>query len=235
MLEAKLLQQMAQKEADAEEIADKIIKKPELLSEIFQGLSADEARIKYGCAKVLRIISEKEPEVLYPEFHFLAELLNSDRTFLRWDAIQIIANLAAVDSENRVESIFDQYFAPIPGPVMITGANVIRGAAKIALAKPQLTERIVTELLKVEKARYQTTECRNIALGHAIKSFDQFFDQIKDKEPVIELVKKQLKNKRNSTRKKAELFIRKHNFASFQPFDAPKRRSTAPRELSGQG
>jgi len=222
MLEAKLLQQMAQKEADAEEIADKIIKKPELLSEIFQGLSADEARIKYGCAKVLRIISEKEPEVLYPEFHFLAGLLNSDRTFLRWDAIQIIANLAAVDSENRVESIFDQYFAPIPGPVMITGANVIRGAAKIALAKPQLTERIVTELLKVEKARYQTTECRNIALGHVIKSFDQFFGQIKDKEPVIELVKKQLKNKRNSTREKAELFIRKHNFASFQPFDAPQ-------------
>jgi len=65
MLESKLPQEMAQKEVDAEEIADKIIKKPELLSEIFQGLSADKARIKYGCAKVLRIISEKEPEVLY--------------------------------------------------------------------------------------------------------------------------------------------------------------------------
>ena len=100
-----------------------------------------------------------------------------------------------MDSEDKFESIFDQYFAATSGPVMVTAANVIRGATGIALAKPQFTERIVTELLKVEKAKYQTTECRNVALGHAIRSFDQFFHQIKDKEPVMELIKKQYQEK----------------------------------------
>ena len=55
-----------------------------------------------------------------------------------------------------------------------------------------------------------TAECRNIALGHAIKSLDQFFAQIEDKKPVVRLVKKQLKNTRTSTRKKAERFLARH-------------------------
>ncbi len=78
------------------------------------------------------------------------------------------------------------------------------------MVKPELSDKIAQEILKVEKAKYQTAECRNVALGHAIKSFDQFFDQIEDKEPVIKLIKRQLKNTRNATRKKAEKFIKKH-------------------------
>ncbi|MFQ5677760.1 MAG: hypothetical protein ACE5G1_17860, partial [bacterium] len=38
------------------------------------------------------------------------------------------------------------------GPVLVTAANIIQGAAKIAKAKPELTPRITRELLKVEKA-----------------------------------------------------------------------------------
>ena len=65
---------------------------------------------------------------------------------------------------------------------MATAANIVKGAAKIAVAKPELTERITEEFLKVEKANYQTEECRNITLGHTIASFEQFFGQIKDKK-----------------------------------------------------
>jgi len=210
MPESRLLQLIAQKEVDKEEIAGRVIKEPEFLSEVFDGLNAKQARIKYGCDKVLRIISEKKPALLYPKIDFFIDLLDSDNTFFKWGTIYIIANLAAVDSENKLEKIFDKYFAPLPGPVLITAANVIGGAAKIALAKPELTEKIAKELLKVEMAEYRTTECRNIALGHTINSFDQFFHQIDDKEPVIKLIQRQLKNTRNATSKKAEIFLKKH-------------------------
>jgi hypothetical protein len=206
---SKLQQEIARKETDMEKTVDKVMKKPELLSEVFEGLGSDKARIKYGCVKVLRLISEKKPEILYPRMDFFSDLLDSDNNFLKWGAIHTIANLAAADSERRFEVIFDKYFAPIPGPELIPAGNVIGGAAKIALAKPELSDRIAKEILKVEKAKYQTAECRNVAIGHAIKSFDLFFDQIKDKEPVIKLIKKQLKNTRNATRKKAEKFLKK--------------------------
>ena len=206
---SKLQQEIARKETDMEKTVDKVMKKPELLSEVFEGLGSDKARIKYGCVKVLRLISEKKPEILYPRMDFFSDLLDSNNNFLKWGAIHTIANLVAADSERRFEVIFDKYFAPIPGPELIPAGNVIGGAAKIALAKPELSDRIAKEMLKVEKAKYQTAECRNVAMGHAIKSFDLFFDQIKDKEPVIKLIKKQLKNTRNATRKKAEKFLKK--------------------------
>ena len=209
MSESELLQQIALKDSDKEKIADRVIGKPDLLPVIFEGLNNDQPRIKYGCDKVLRIISEKAPETLYPKFDFFTGQLDSETTFHKWGAIHIIANLTAVDTKNKFERIFERYFAPISGPVLITAGNIIGGAAKIVLSKPHLTEKITNELLKVEKAEYQTTECRNIALGHTIKSVDQFFDQIEDTEPIITLIKKQLKNTRNATRKKAEQFVKK--------------------------
>jgi len=209
MPESRFLQQISQKESDKGKIALEAIKKAELLPEIIDGLGADKPRVKYGCAKVLRIVSDKAPGLLYPRFDFFADLLDSDNHILKWEGIYVIANLAAVDTEDRIEAIFERYFAPIPGPTLITAANVVGGGAKIASAKPHLADRIVRELLKVEKAQYKTTECRNVALGHAIKAFDQFFDQIRDKKPVIAFVRRQLENTRNATRKKAEAFLKK--------------------------
>ena len=198
------------KGTDPGRVAAAAARNPEMLASILEGLAAKEARVRYGCAKVLLIISENWPLALYPRFDFLAGLLDSENKILQWNATWMLANLTTVDSRNKFERIFNRYFAPIPGPVMITGANVIGAAARIAKAKPSLSDRITSELLKVERAEYQTTECRNIALGHAIKSFDQFFDQIGDKGPVIALIRKQLENTRPATRKKAERFLQKH-------------------------
>ena len=202
--------QISRKGSEKEKIARRVMKNPDLVSELLDGLNADQARVKYGCEKVLRIIGEKKPEILYPHFKFFAKLLDSDNHFLKWGAIISIANLARVDSKKKFEKIFARYFSPITGPVMITAANVIGNAWKIALAKPALTERITREILKVEKAKYRTAECRNVAIGHAISSFDQFFDRIKDKGPVLALVRRQRRNRRNAVRKKAVKFLEKH-------------------------
>jgi hypothetical protein len=211
MVTTNLILEISQKETDKGEIVNRVIRNPELIPEIIEGLGNKKGRIKYGCAKILRLLSEKKPEVLYPRFDFFVGLLDSENNFIKWDAIHVLGNLAAADSESKFEKILDRYLAPIPGPVLITAANVIGRAAKIALAKPALTEKITRELLTVEKARYQTDECRNVALGQTIDSFNQFFNQIEDKEPVIALVQRQLKNTRNATRKKAEKFLKKWN------------------------
>ncbi len=207
----KLLEDIGKKQSDKEAIAAKVARSPAALSEVFEGLFATKANVKYGCAKVLHVISEKNPRCLYPRFVRSVELLRDGNKILQWEAIRIIANLSGVDSEAKIEKILDTYFAPIRGPVMITAANVIKGSPKIAVAKPHLTERIVKELTRVEKGKYQTNECRNVALGHAIEALDLFFEQIEDRKPVLRLVRRQRKNRRNATRRKAERFLRKHH------------------------
>jgi hypothetical protein len=205
-----LLQQIARKNSDKDKIAEKVIEDTNYLPELISGLQASEARIKYGSNKVLIIISEKNPAVLYPKLDFFINQLDNENNFLKWGAIEIIANLCRVDSAHHFENIFAKYISPIHGHHMITAANTIKAASKIAGIKHNLAEKIAQEILNVENADYETTECNNIVIGQAIATLNNLFPQLKSKRPVFEFVQRQLKNKRPATRKKAETFIRKN-------------------------
>jgi hypothetical protein len=215
MAKSNILELLGQKGTDIEAIVERVIKKPKKIAEIIEALKVEKRAVKFSYEKVLRLVSERKPELIYPYFGVFEGLLDSDNSFLKWGAIITIGNLAVVDKKKKFEAIFKKYYAPVKGPAMITAANIIGSSAKIALAKPELTQTITREILKVEKAKYErkgelSPECRNVAIGQAIDSFDKFFDQIDDKKAVIAFVKEQLKNTRKQVVKKAERFIRKH-------------------------
>jgi hypothetical protein len=203
--------QVSRKGFDAGKLAAKAADDPRLLARLLAGLESEAVRVKYGCEKVLRRISETRPKSLYPHIDLFIGLLDGDNTILKWGAILILGHLAAVDADGKIDRILDRYLAPIKGPVMITAANTLAGAARIAGAKPQFAGRIAEAFLWVETAEYKTPECRNIALGHAVKALEEFYDRIPEKQPVLDFVRRRIKNSRNATRKKAERFLRKHN------------------------
>lgn len=216
MNSAEIFKSLSKKGADREAIAADVLKHPETIPCLFDGLNAQKANIRYGSEKVLRRISEERPELVYPHFDRFIELLVGENKFMKWGGIVTIANLAVVDSEKRIEQIFDRYFAPIGGPVMVTAAKIIGSAARIAKAKPDLTDRIVTEILKVETAKYlmhgkRSPECNNVACSHAVDTFTEIYDQIRDKKRVRDFVGRQLRSSRPAVRKKAEIFFKKHN------------------------
>jgi hypothetical protein len=215
MAKSDILEQLGQKGADIPAFVERVIKRPKEIAELIEALKVEKRAVKFSYEKVLRLASELRPELIYPYFEEFVGLLDSDNSILKWGAIMTIANLAPVDDKKKFEAIFKKYYAPISGQMMITAANIIGSSTKIALAKLELTGRITREILKVEKAKYQrhgepSPECRNVAIGHAIDSFDKFFEQIEDKKAVIAFVKRQLKNTRKPVAKKAERFIRKH-------------------------
>lgn len=195
------------------QLARNAIKDPSLIPALADGLEADKPRVKYGCAKALRFISELRPDVLYPRFDFFVHLLDHENKILQWDAAFVLSHLARVDTEDRFSAIFARYFSPIPGPVMITAANVIQGGARIAQVKPHLADRIAAEVLKVAAARYQTPECRNVAIGHAILALGGILPLLRHPTPVVQFVRKQIRNRRPATRKKAEQFLRSYSDA----------------------
>ena len=188
-------------------LARKAISNPRLVPGILEGLNADKPRIKYGCAKALRLVSEQSPDRLYRHWDFFVHLLDHENKILQWDAAFVLSHLARVDAQDRFAAIFKKYFSRIPGPAMITAANVIQGSARIAQAKPRLADRIATEVLKVAKGRYQTAECRNVAIGHAIVALGDILPLLRRPAPAIQFVRKQTKNPRPATRKKAERFL----------------------------
>lgn len=195
------------KKTEAEAVAQKVIKNPELLSELLSGVSSTNPKTKFTSAKILRIISDENPEMLYSEMDFFEDLLNSENSILKWNAMDIIANLATIDSQNRFNGLCERYLSLLHEERLITAGHVVDNSAKIALSKPELTDKITEELLKVESITLPTAECRNILIGHAIEALGAYY-KIKDKNKVVSFVRRQMNNPRNATKAKAKRFLR---------------------------
>jgi hypothetical protein len=206
-----ILAEIGEKGADKEALAARVTEDPAVLPEVFNGLKADTARARFGCAALLEIISEKKPALLLPDFDFFVALLDSPNNIFKWVALRILGNLAAADPSNRFEALFDRFFAIIAGPEMIAAANAMQAGATIARAKPEWADRIAREILKVTRAQYKTDECLNIGKAHALDALDSFFDLLQDREPVRQFARDQLENPRPAARKRAERFLRKHS------------------------
>jgi len=194
----------------AEALAEEAMKDSSLLLEIFNGISSSNPKLKFKSAKTLSIISKKNPQKLYSKIDFFIDLLDSENNIIKWNAIDVIANLTSVDIDRRFEGIFDKFYGLLQQGSLITAGHVVSNSGKIVNAKPSLESKVTTELLKVEKVRLPTEECRNILVGHTILSFDQYFDKIQNKDEVTSFVKRQLNNSRNATKIKAEKFLKKH-------------------------
>lgn len=207
MKKSDILDKLGKKEIKAEEIAEKI-ENPGFLPEILNGISSENPRVRFKSAKILRIVSEQNPEMLYSKMDSFIRLLDSENNILKWNAMDIIANLTLVDSENKFDEIFEKYYGFLSDESMVTAGHVVDNSGKIAKAKPYLQNKITTELLKVESIP-RGQECKNILLGKVILSFGQYIDQVKNKEKMISLAKRQINNTRNATKKKAEKFLRK--------------------------
>lgn len=215
MAKVSVLEELAQKGVDIGGVVDRVVENPEQIAELIEALRIEKRAVKFSYEKVLRLVSERQPELVYPYFDFFVDLCQCDNSFLKWGAVVTVANLTAVDAEKKLEAVFERYYAPISGPAMVTAANIVGSSGKIARSRPELTERITYEILKVERATYEargrpSPECRNVVIGHAIEAFDELFDQLQDKGAVLKFVKRQLKNTRKQVARKAEGFLRKH-------------------------
>ncbi len=158
----------------------------------------------------MRIISGKDPQKLYSEFDFFVNFLDSENNIIKWNALEVIADLTTVDSQERFDKIFRKYYDLLSDESMITAGHVIDNSGKIATAKPYLQDRITRELLRVEEIQYKTSECRNILLGKVILSFNRYISHVDNKEEMISLAERQQNNSRRATRAKAEKFLNAH-------------------------
>lgn len=209
-----LLEQLVDKSITPEKLKEKIKNNFDLLPEIINGMSNDKAAIRYGCGKILMELSEETPEKLYQHMDNFIGYLDSSYRIITWQAMAIIANLTEVDNDNKFDEVFDKYYSFLNDPYMVTVTNIVGHSGKIALAKPNLVNRITKKLLKVENIKttpYLTDECKKVIAEKAIVSFGIFFDMVENKNEVISFVKNYANSTRKSLKIKAEDFLNKWN------------------------
>jgi hypothetical protein len=198
---------LADKTLSAEEIAKEAMAHPELVQVLVDGMGEPKAEVKYGCAKVLRILTDEEPALLYPHFDTFAAMLDNPNNIFQWQALYVLAGLSGVDEELRIEPLLPDYFARIEGPVMVTAANAIKGAALIVSGQPALAEAVVEQVLRAEGGKYESTECHEIVCGQALKTFYKIRKWVSDPERLLAFAQRHADSPRPSTAKAAAKLI----------------------------
>ncbi len=187
-----------------------------MIKELIHVIETDKTSLKFYCTKAIRKASIKKPEAVYRYFDDIAALLDNENSFVKWDAISILANLAEADADKKFDAVFDKYFGLINSPQMITASNVVGSAHKIITARPEWEGRITKILLGVPGIVYYhkgrpSPECNNVICGHVIKAFGKYFDVSENKKDIMEFVKGQIKNERKKTAEAALKFLKKHS------------------------
>ena len=203
-----MLPEMNDKDVDIETVAEKASANRELLSEILDGLTSKEETLRYNCHKVVMHISETNSRLLYREWDFFLELLSSDNSYRKMSAVQLIANLTKVDTENRFEQIVDKYYGLLDDKSMIVAIYVASNSGGIVRSKPQLEREITNKLLDIDRTHHPEGRKPLIKAG-AIEAFDKYFTEATDKERIIAFVKEQQDCDSPKTRKIAQDFLRK--------------------------
>jgi hypothetical protein len=203
-----MLTELSHQDADIEAAAARALEDDALLADLLDGLNSREETFRYNCFKVLTLISREHGELLYPRWDRLAEQLGSDNTYRRISALQLIANLTAVDAEHRFEKLFDRYFALLDDRSVIPAAQLAGASGRIVRARPELESRITAKLLAIDGTHHHPDR-RDLIKGYAIESFDEYYEQAGDKEEILDFVRRQLTGSSPRTRKLAAEFLRK--------------------------
>ncbi|MFX1503450.1 MAG: hypothetical protein ACFFDH_20980 [Promethearchaeota archaeon] len=193
-------------EIQAEKIVAQILEDKKFISELLNGIKAKEDSVRYPNAIALEALSEKNPEIIYPNWEFFVELLASNNAYHKSIAISTISNLTTIDKKNKFEEIFDKFFKLIDDKSVIVARKLAIYAGRIALAKPALRSQITATLLNIDETQHNISR-KDLIKGDIIVSFSEYFEDVKEKKKIIEFVKSQFSSSSPSTVKKAKEFL----------------------------
>jgi len=193
------------KDIDIKAEAGKAMADRKVLTEFLAGLKSKNEAVRYPSFQTLLYISEGYPEILYPEWDFLADMLDSNNAYWKLAGVRLIANMVRIDTEDRFEKIFDRYYDLLNDSVIIAG-HVTANSGKIAMAKPELQSKITGRLLNIDRT---TQKHKDLIKAGAIESFSEYFNAAENKDAIIQFVREQLKGESPKTRKIAGEFLQK--------------------------
>ena len=179
------------------------------IEEGLQGLQSENAKMRDQYFYTLLSISETFPEQLYPNWETMVSILRKPEVSNKYVAIHLIANLVRVDTEEKFEMIFDEFYQLITHESPVVSAHIAGVSGKIIRSKPHLQQQITSLLLNIDNVN----RCRHPELlkSYVIQAFDDCFDMISTKEQtsVIQFVKNQINSESPKTRKTAKAFLEK--------------------------
>jgi len=193
------------RDVDTKNLAQKSLKNGKLFDSIMKGIRSKEKTVRNNSFNTLMIISENNAEILYLNWDYLHAMLLSNNTNEQYIATYLLANLTSVDSQNKFETIFDEYFGILGGEKTMPASHVILNSGKIAENKPGLRSEIINKLLSTDKI-FKGKQ-KDLIKVYAIETLRKIHAEDEDKIRIENFIKSQLNSSSSRTRSAAQCYI----------------------------
>lgn len=195
------------KNLDIESVANMAKEDLNSLKYLLDGVLSKDDIVRSNSFEALLFLSKNSPELLYPHWDFFKEMLYSSNNYSKYISVYVLANLTAIDSENKFEEIFEDYFALLGGTRAMISSHVALNSAIIFRNKPGLQIYIENQLLDIDHIHEgKQTE---MIKSYVIEALSDIYPRVENKKPIEDFVKNQIDSKSPKTRKKAAEFLEK--------------------------
>jgi hypothetical protein len=198
-----------EEDPDIENLSNLVTGNDEALKQLVDGLTFSVDNYRYNCNTVLVNVARKAPKFVYSYWDNLVGLLESDNTYHRCSAINILPHLIPVDGGLKFIGIIDSYFRHLDDKSVIPPCYIARNCGTIASHLPEAVQQIVKELLAIDKTRHKQGR-KDLIKADIIQAFDQIYEQVENKAEVCGFVEDQLNCSSPKTRKAAKAFLKKY-------------------------
>ena len=193
------------RDVDTKKLAHESRDNQDLFDELLRGIRSGEKTVRNNSFNTLMILNEKNAEYLYPKWDYLHEMLINNNTNEQYIAIYLLASLTSVDTENKFETIFDEYFGILQGDKTMLASHVILNSAKIIANKPGLRSEIIDKLLNTDKI-FKGRQ-KDLIKVYAIETLRKINAEAEEKIQIENFIKSQLNSSSSRTRSAARCYI----------------------------
>ena len=127
---------------------------PELIPQLINGLKSPDDTFRFNTFSLAQQICQSTPQLLYPHWNQIAQLIKSTNNYERSTAVRLLALLCRVDENQYFESIQEDYFGLLRGGSIMTARFIIQSMTDIYFSKPDLRDRIC-QYLTAYRTSYQ--------------------------------------------------------------------------------
>jgi hypothetical protein len=172
-------------------------------------ISDADIMVYYHCYYVISKASLKKPELFYPNWDQIAELLHHKNSYHRSFALDIIGNLTLVDRENRFAEVEKNYFSLINDKRFMTGNACLQNFRKIYRHKPRLRAKIVALMFEVDERCDYSEKQKALLKYDVLDIFEEIYERVNEKVRMDEFIKDQVNSISPKTRNKAKQLVQK--------------------------
>ncbi len=204
---------------DIDDVVIDVMKDTQLIPVLFEIIETEKSSVKFSAEKIIRIISQKDANMLLPYFNRMVALLDSENTFIRYGFILSVPNLFSLDQEKKWVAFVERYILFLESTAIAEFNNAVSNVWKILKQYPDYESVIVPKLLQIDQHVFlhkgeRSLECIDVAKGQIIDCFIEIYERSVYQKEMRAFVTENAQNHRKKVQASAKRFLRAYSYGS---------------------